>query len=559
MSYQASPVTQKLINLSKKKGKNSALILPNYIPFPQRIGDVLLLLNILAIGPLFYFFHFIWGCVAILTFLVLFAIRDLFLQDDHAIVRIYGPFGRLRFIFENLFRDKYLQYFNESNVNGRPMPRIVRDYVYTKAHALKPLSSFGTELDLYDPNISSGCRVLHRNFPGTSADVSYGFVIGEHRSVKPFHVKNVVNISGMSYGSINHKAAEAISFGAKDVAYVNTGEGGFGPHGIAGNDIVFQIGTGKFGVGDEATLPNGKTTRVLNDQALRELVTNNPHIGLIQIKISQGAKPGIGGHLPGDKVTPEIAAVRRITPFKTIVSPSHHAELMAGSPKESINKLMEFCDRIRKVTERPVGIKMCVGRLDEIDLLVQAMQSTGSGPDAIQIDGADGGTGAGPNLFVNYVGYGGAIETVRYLDKKLKEAKIRPQVKISASGRIFTPAHAALAFACGADTIDSARAAMLSLGCIQSLKCHTNHCPTGIATNSPWRMHGLNIPEKSTRIHNFLKGFHTDMMEVTHVMGRSDPRDIELGDLHLIRGTILGDHLLDDPQGIQIPSPHVYA
>lgn len=533
MSYTPSPAARSLLKNIATKGKDRALRPPGYKPLMERpavwlaFGAVLAAAGALALGA------WRWSLGLLALGLLLFGLKELFIQDDHAIVRIYGPFGRLRYIFENLFRDKYLQYFNESNTDGRPMPRIVRDYVYQKAHDVKAFSSFGTELDNFDFDNSVHGRLLHRNFPGQFDDPNFLVTIGEKRKgVRPFAVRNTVNVSAMSYGSINYRSAESLSIGAKGVAYVNTGEGGYGPHGVAGNDVVFQLGTAKFGVGDNRDV-GGKVLRVLNDQLLRELVRENENIRMIQIKISQGAKPSLGGHLPGDKVTPEIAAVRRVTPGQTLISPAQHLELVAATPKETIAKLMDFCKHLRKITELPVGIKLCVGRPEEIDLLVAAMKKTGEGPDAIQVDGADGGTGAGPNLYVNYVGYGSATETVHMFDRSLKKAGIRDRVTLHCSGRLLTPAHAASAFAAGADYIDTARGAMLSLGCIQSLKCHTNHCPTGIATNSPWRTKGLVVPEKSTRVHQYLKHFHEDMLKLTRSLGHRDPRDIGPDDLRV--------------------------
>lgn len=493
-----------------------------------------------------------------LAALLLFSVLELFVQDDHALTRIYGPLGRIRYITEDLFRDKYLQYFNETNTDGRPLPKVVRDYVYQKAHNLRSYSSFGTEIDIYDDENTAGCRVLHRNFPGTISEPEYSVIIGEGRSsIRPFEVRNVANISAMSFGAINERAAECLSLGAKDLAFVNTGEGGYGPHGIAGNDVVFQIGTGKFGVGDFATLGDGTEVRVLNEKLLIDLVRDHENIKMIQFKISQGAKPGLGGHLPGSKVTAQIAEVRKVPIGKTVVSPAQHTELLAATPKESIENLLTLIDRVREISALPVGIKMCIGNLREVDMLIAAMKASGKkrrGPDAIQIDGADGGTGAAPNLFLNYVGYGGAVETIAYLDAKLKEARIRDRVTISASGRILTPAHGALAFAYGADVIETARGAMLALGCIQAIKCHTNHCPTGITTNSPWRKHGISIPEKSTRVHHYLKGFHEDMLKVTKVMGRQDPRDIRPDDLRVLtHRDFFAQHFEDDPFGITIP------
>ena len=497
------------------------------------ISSIVLIVAAISLG--IYFQSWPYFILSIAAAFLVFSVRELFVQDDRTLIRIYGPLGRIRYLFEDTFRDKYLQYFNESNTNGRPIPRIVRDYIYQKAKAIKPIASFGTELDEFDFENTAQSHILHRNFPGTVKKASYEVIIGEKRNdVRPFKVKNTINVSAMSYGSINWKAAECISIGAKDVAYVNTGEGGYGPHGVAGNDTVFQIGTGKFGVGKEGVLNDGTPARFLDEAHLRNLVRSNDNIKMVQIKISQGAKPGLGGVLPGIKVTPEIAAVRKVEPGKTIISPQQHAEFIAGTPKGSILKMLEFVKKVRKLTELPVGIKLCVGRLDEIDLFIEAMKETGKGPDAIQIDGADGGTGAGENIFMNYVGFGSSFETISYLDRKLKEAGIRDNITISGSGKLFTPAHAALAFAVGSDIVETARGVMLSLGCIQSLHCHTNECPTGITTNSKWRMHGIDIPEKSTRVHHYLEGFHEDMLHLTEILGHSDPRDITTQDIRII-------------------------
>ncbi len=537
MAYDISNSSKKILRTIDRKGRKAALTPPGYTPLLDNPFRWFSILTALASPVIGYYFGWLAAGATLLGAAIIFGIRETFIQDDHAIVRIYGPLGRLRYLFERELRDKYLQYFNETNTSGRPIPRIVRDYIYQKSKALKPMSSFGTELDPYDSETTTGCRILHRNFPGSLGQPGYEVVVGEKRKgVRPFYVRNVVNVSAMSYGSINYKAAESLSVGAKGIAYVNTGEGGYGPHGVAGNDVVFQIGTAKYGVGDAIQQNNGETTRVLNYQVLKELINNHSNIGMIQLKISQGAKPGLGGHLPGGKVTPEIAAVRRIPAHKTSISPSQHAEILAASPRETISRLMDFIDSIRQATELPVGIKLCLGNPEEVELLCQAMKKTGKGPDAIQLDGSDGGTGAGPNLFMNYVGYGSAIESCAMLHRRLTQLKIRDRVVLSVSGRVFTPVHAALAFAAGAEIIDSARGPMLALGCIQSLKCHTNHCPTGIATNQPWRVRGLDIPEKSTRVHHFLKGFHQDMMDITKITGHLDPRDIRASDLRLIRG-----------------------
>ena len=536
MGYKESRDSRRYLQRLKRLGKEQCLVPYTYNSPLERVMDISsIVLIVAAISLGIYFQSWPYFILLIAAAFLVFSVRELFVQDDRTLIRIYGPLGRIRYLFEDTFRDKYLQYFNESNTNGRPIPRIVRDYIYQKAKAIIPIASFGTELDEFDFENTAQSHILHRNFPGTVKKASYEVIIGEKRNdVRPFKVKNTINVSAMSYGSINWKAAECISIGAKDVAYVNTGEGGYGPHGVAGNDTVFQIGTGKFGVGKEGVLNDGTPARFLDEAHLRNLVRNNDNIKMVQIKISQGAKPGLGGVLPGIKVTPEIAAVRKVEPGKTIISPQQHAEFIAGTPKGSILKMLEFIKKVRKLTELPVGIKLCVGRLDEIDLFIEAMKETGEGPDAIQIDGADGGTGAGENIFMNYVGFGSSFETISYLDRKLKEAGIRDNITISGSGKLFTPAHAALAFAVGSDIVETARGVMLSLGCIQSLHCHTNDCPTGITTNSKWRMHGIDIPEKSTRVHHYLEGFHEDMLHLTEILGHSDPRDITTQDIRII-------------------------
>ena len=556
MPYKASRQGNKYISKLNRYGKDPCLVPYTYNPPLEKALDfITVLLLIFSIPSIFIFGSWLYMVGFVVLAILVFTYRELFVQEDRTLIRIYGPFGRIRYLFEDTFRDKYLQYFNESNTNGRPIPRIVRDYIYQKAKDLKPYSGFGTELDEFDIENTAQSHVLHRNFPGEVKKESYGLIIGEGRSdIVPFPVKNTINVSAMSYGSINWKAAECISIGAKDVCYVNTGEGGYGPHGIAGNDVVFQIGTGKFGIGKDGTLNDGTPVRLLDDELLKELVVKNDNIRMIQLKVSQGGKPSLGGVLPGAKVTPEIASVRRVEPWKTIISPSQHAECMASTPKDSVLKLLELVERVRKITNLPVGIKFCIGRLDEVDILVEAMKETGTGPDAIQVDGADGGTGAGENIFMNYVGYGTCFETTYYLDRKLKEAGLRDKVTISSSGKLFTPAHAALAFSIGADIIETARGVMLALGCIQSLKCHTNECPTGITTNSKWRIHGIDLPEKSTRVHHYLEGFHEDMMHLTKVLGHSDPRDINNTDIRIISyKNVFVRYFDDDPFGVYMP------
>ncbi|MFU8813607.1 MAG: glutamate synthase-related protein, partial [Balneolaceae bacterium] len=348
----------------------------------MRCVEIISALIVLGGIAMIYYGNILIGIFMIIGALAFYGIEELFLQRRSAIVRIYGPLGRVRYIFEQEFRDKFLQYFNERNMDGRPIPRVVRDYIYQRAKDVAAISSFGSELDNFDVENTVNARLLHNNFGQPAECNDFKVTIGEHRTgVKPFDVINTMNVSAMSYGSLNWKAAESLSNGANGVAFVNTGEGGYGPHGVAGNDTVFQIGTGKFGVGESVTLNGGTQTRKLNDQMLSELVKEHDNIKMIQLKISQGAKPGIGGHLPGCKVNEEIAAVRKIPVGVSAISPPQHCELISKSPKDSIMKLMELIKRIRELTSLPVGIKLSAGKLSEIDLLVDAMKETGEGPD----------------------------------------------------------------------------------------------------------------------------------------------------------------------------------
>nr|NIT12959.1 hypothetical protein [Candidatus Dadabacteria bacterium] len=242
MGYKESSESRRYLQRLKRLGKDQCLVPHTHNPLLQRVLDVIcVVLIIIAIAVGIIFKSWLYFLLLIAVSLLIFSIRELFVQDDRTLIRIYGPLGRIRYLFEDTFRDKYLQYFNETNTDGRPIPRIVRDYIYQTAKEIRPLAGFGTELDDFDFENTAQSHMLHKNFPGEVSKASYEVIIGEKREgVRPFTVKNTLNVSAMSYGSINWKAAECISIGAKDVAYVNTGEGGYGPHGIAGNDIVFQ-------------------------------------------------------------------------------------------------------------------------------------------------------------------------------------------------------------------------------------------------------------------------------------------------------------------------------
>lgn len=275
MSYYASHATKKI----KEQGLQRAV---EPLRFIMHCIEIITAVAILGGIVALYFGNILLGILMIFGALVFYGIEEFVLQKRSTIVRIYGPLGRIRYIFEQEFRDKFLQYFNKRNMDGRPIPRIVRDYIYQRAKFVSALSSFGSELDIDDVENTVNARLLHNNFgqPATSKD--FKAIVGEHRKeVKPFEVINTMNVSAMSYGALNCKAAESLSNGADGVAFVNTGEGGYGPHGVAGNDTVFQIGTGKFGVGESTTLNDGTEIRKLNEHMLVDLVKQHDNIKMI--------------------------------------------------------------------------------------------------------------------------------------------------------------------------------------------------------------------------------------------------------------------------------------
>jgi glutamate synthase domain-containing protein 2 len=337
----------------------------------------------------------------------------------------------------------------------------------------------------------------------------------------------------MSFGSLSAAAVTAMNQGVeKSGAYHNTGEGGLSPYHKQGGDVIFHFGTGYFGVRSR----DGNFSM----EKLKILVDENPCIKGVEIKLSQGAKPGKGGVLPGAKITHEIAEIRGVEVGKDVLSPSTHKAF------STISELLELIESIAEETGLPVGIKGAVGKLDQWEELADLMKKSGKGPDFITIDGGEGGTGAAPPSFADHVSlpwtYGFSSVYRLFADRGLTE-----RVVFIGSGKLGFPAKAAMAFAMGVDCINVAREAMMSIGCIQAQVCHTNRCPAGVATQNKWLQNGINVPLKSDRLAQYFKTFRKEFLEITHAAGYEHPCQFTMNDIQV---NVDDDYLSSDLEAV---------
>jgi len=345
-------------------------------------------------------------------------------------------------------------------------------------------------------------------------------VMGAYNKRKrPFRPGSIINVSAMSFGSLSAKAIESLNKGVKIAgAYHNTGEGGLSPYHSNGGDVIFHFGTGYFGVRDK----EGNFSM----EKLVKLVNENPFVRAIEIKLSQGAKPGKGGVLPGAKITQEIADIRHVEVGKDVLSPPNHSAF------SNVKEMIDFIENIAQETGLPVGIKAAIGKLDQWEELAALMASTNKGPDFITIDGGEGGTGAAPPSFADHVSlpwvYG-----FSEIYKLFQNHKLTERIVFIGSGKLGFPAKAAMAFAMGVDCINVAREAMMSIGCIQAQVCHTNRCPAGVATQSKWLQQGINIPLKSERLAQYFKTFRKELIEITHAAGYEHPCQFKMSDIEV--------------------------
>jgi len=443
---------------------------------------------------------------AVLVSLVWMYVVDVF-QTHHAIRRNFPVIGRFRYFLERL--GEYLrQYFFALDREELPFNRATRSWVYRTAKDLGGLLGFGSTNDLREPG---SIVFVNASYPLLEEEVAPAppLVIGPH-CAHPFVAPSLFNISGMSYGALSKPAVQALARGAaKAGIWMNTGEGGLTPwHVEAGCDLIFQIGTAKYGVRDAA----GN----LSDARLREVAES---VRAFEIKLSQGAKPGRGGVLPANKVTEEIARIRGIPAGRVSSSPNRHREI------RNSDDLLDMIARVREVTGRPVGIKTVVGSERFPRDLCETILRRGpdSAPDFITVDGGEGGSGAAPQVLADHVGLP-LTEALPILVDTLLEAGLRERVRVVASGKLVTSAKVAWALCVGADFVVSARGFMFALGCVQSLQCHRDTCPTGITTHDPRRQRGLVVADKAERVARYAHWVNHEVNVLAHACGLANAR-----------------------------------
>lgn len=429
-------------------------------------------------------------------------------QTRRTLLRNFPVLGHLRYVLESI-RPELRQYFVESDNEQTPFSRAMRSIVYQRSKNVLDTVPFGTLFNVYDDGYEWLAQSLEPTHPEPS---TARVLIGEEQCEQPYSA-SIFNVSAMSYGSLSSRAIEALNAGAAAGSFFhNTGEGGISPYHLEpGGDLCWQIGTGYFGC---RSADGG-----FDPDAFVERATH-PHVKMIEVKLSQGAKPAHGGILPGEKVTPEIAKIRGVEVGKTVNSPPKHVAFTG--PKG----LLEFVDHLRELSGgKPVGFKICVGQPTELLGIVKAMVETGRTPDFIAVDGSEGGTGAAPPEFSNSVGMPLA-DALSLVHNALRGAGLRQKVKIISAGKIATGFHLVRQLALGADACNSARAMMFALGCIQALKCNTNKCPVGVATQDPKLIRGLVVPDKAARVHNFHAKTVESALELIGAAGLDHPEDL---------------------------------
>lgn len=421
-------------------------------------------------------------------------------QNSHAILRNYPLVGYFRYFFESI-RPELRQYFWESDTDGRPFNRRQRSIVYQRAKNQRETVAFGMQSD---PQAVGNEWAAHSIFPVHIEDHNLRTTVGNSSCKQPYSL-SVFNISAMSYGALSRTAITALNKGAalQNFAH-NTGEGGISQYHISGGDLIWQIGTGYFGCRNEhgffdPTLFREKSTR--------------PYVKMIELKLSQGAKPGHGGILPAAKNTPEVAAIRHVVPGTDVMSPPAHSAFK--TPVE----MMNFIQQLRELSDyKPVGFKLCIGDKQEFIDICQAMQETQIMPDFIAVDGSEGGTGAAPLEFTDNLGMP-LYDALAFVTTTLINFGLKKHIKIIVSSRIVTGFDILKVIALGADACYSARGMMFALGCIQALKCNEDVCPVGVATQQPHLYKGLNVEDKYVRVAQFHRNTLRATVEIMEACG----------------------------------------
>jgi glutamate synthase domain-containing protein 2 len=457
--------------------------------------------------------NFIWSPIAwawvLFAPIFILGYYDVF-QTKHAIKRNFPVIGNFRYMLESV-RPEIMQYFVETDTQGRPINRIFRSLIYQRSKKVNDTTPFGTQMDVY----KTGYEWINHSIYAKSADeLNYNprEIIGGGQCSKPY-LASVLNISAMSFGSLSENAVMAMNKGAKAGNFAqNTGEGGISPYHLKyGGDLIWQVGTGYFG----CRTKDGK----FSPDEYKKTVAHES-VKMIELKLSQGAKPGHGGILPASKNTEEIAKIRGVEPHTAVHSPPGHSAF------NTAEGLIHFIQRLRELSDgKPVGFKICIGNKQEFIDICMAMVKTGIKPDFITIDGGEGGTGAAPVEFTNSIGTP-MRDGLAFAYDTLQGFDLKKDIKLIASGKILSAFHMIRAYSLGADLCNSARAMMMATGCIQALQCNTNTCPVGVATQDKHLMRGLDVGDKAVRVKNFHEQTIKSFMEMIAAAGLSHPDDI---------------------------------
>ena len=433
----------------------------------------------------------------------------------HNVLNNYPVLGHFRYMLE-FVSPEIRQYFVETNESGRPFNRITRALVYSRAKGQQDTQAFGTQFDLMQVGYH---RTNHSLVPKHVDPSEERVMLGGSQCTTPYDASRL-NVSAMSYGALSSNAIRALNGGARDGGFAhNTGEGGLSPHHLAeGGDLIWQIGTGYFGCrGKDGTFDKDSFAQNAKNDAVKA----------IEIKLSQGAKPSHGGVLPAAKVDEEIARIRGVEPYEDVISPPAHSAF------DTPTGLLRFVQQLRELSGgKPVGFKMCIGKRDEFMSICKAMMETDILPDFITIDGAEGGTGAAPVEYSNRLGLP-LNESLLFADNCLRGIGVRDEIRIICSGKVATGYDMIEKLALGADMCNSARAMLFAVGCIQSLHCNTNRCPTGIATQDPKRARAVNVSDKRVRVHRYHDATLESFREILGAMGHQNVSDLHRRDIQV--------------------------
>ena len=456
----------------------------------------------------FFWKQILWSLI-LFGPLILLGFYDI-IQKKHTIKKNFPVIGHLRYLMEAI-RPEIMQYFVETDTQGRPINRLFRSLIYQRSKREIDTTPFGTQMDVYHTGYEwMDHSVYAKNYNEIGKE--HRVLVGSKDCTKPYSA-SILNISAMSFGSLSKNAVMAMNKGAKLGCFAqNTGEGGLSPYHLKyGGDIIWQIGTGYFSARNK---DGSFSPEAYQKNAILE------NVKMIELKISQGAKPGHGGILPAKKNTPEIAAIRLVEPNTDVLSPPRHTAF------DGVEGLMHFIKQLRDLSDgKPVGFKICIGKKEEFINICKAMLSTGILPDFITIDGGEGGTGAAPIEFSNSLGMP-LRDGLAFAINTLIGFNLKKDIKVIASGKVFSGFHIVRLLALGADMCNSARAMMVSVGCIQSLKCNLNTCPVGVATQDPSLIKGLDVDDKAIRVANYHQETIKSFIELIAAAGLTNAKEL---------------------------------